>query len=107
MLLKIIRRFDTSDEHAKDMRGYVANILQKVKAHAIFIKNLEIQMSQLSTTVYPRKPGCLLSCTIHNRKNDGHCMTITTRRGKQTIDPPMPSVVEVNIGKEKRGSRDY
>ena len=32
-----------------------------------------------------------LSNTIKNSKNDGHCMEITTRGGKQTIDPPMPS----------------
>ena len=25
------------------------------------------------------------------QENDGHCMAITTRSGKQTIDPPMPS----------------
>ncbi|XP_049368331.1 uncharacterized protein LOC125833225 [Solanum verrucosum] len=35
------------------------------------------------------------SNTIQNPKNDGHCMTVTTRGGKQTIDPPMPSGVEV------------
>ena len=38
-----------------------------------------------------RQPGTLPSNTIQNPKNDAHCMTIMTRGGKQTIDPPMPS----------------
>ena len=48
-------------------------------------------MDQLSATVNTRQPGTLPSNTIQNPKNDAHCMTITTRGGKQTIDPPMPS----------------
>ena len=28
-------------------------------------------------------------------------MTVTTRRGKQTIDPPMPFVVECDMRKDK------
>ena len=63
---------------------------QKVDAHAISIKHLELQMSQLSLTVNPRQSGTLPSNTVQNPKNDGHCMSI----GKQTIDPPMPSSVE-------------
>ena len=35
MIQKIMRRFDTSDEHAKEMRGYLCNISQKVDAHVI------------------------------------------------------------------------
>ena len=38
-----------------------------------------------------RQPGTLPSNTVQNPKNDGHFMAITTRRVKQTIDPPMPS----------------
>uniref|UniRef100_M1DWJ6 Integrase core domain containing protein n=1 Tax=Solanum tuberosum TaxID=4113 RepID=M1DWJ6_SOLTU len=57
-------------------------------------------MTQLSTTMNPRQPGTLPSNTIHNPKNDGHCIAVTTRGVKQTIDPPMPSVVDVEIGKE-------
>ena len=37
------------------------------------------------------QPGTLPSNNVQNPKNDGHCMAITTRGGKQTIDPPMPS----------------
>ena len=38
-----------------------------------------------------RQPGTFPSNTIQNPKNDAHCMAITTRGGKKTIDPPMPS----------------
>ena len=48
-------------------------------------------MAQLSATVNTRQPGTLPSNTVQNPKNDGHCMAINTRGGKQTIDTPMPS----------------
>ena len=48
-------------------------------------------MAQLSTTLNTRQPETLPSNTVQNPKNDGHFMEITTRGGKQTIDPPMPS----------------
>ena len=48
-------------------------------------------MAQLSATVNTRQPGTLPSNTVQNSKNAGHCMAITTRGGKQTIDPPMLS----------------
>ena len=47
----MIRRFDASDKHTKELRGDLANIGQKVDAHAISIKHLELQMTQLSTNV--------------------------------------------------------
>ena len=49
----------------------------------------------------PGKLDTLHSNTIQNPKNDGHCMTITTRGCKQTIDPHMPLVVEDDIRKDK------
>ena len=51
-------------------------------------------MDQLSSTVKPRQPSTLPSNTVQNLKNDGHCMEVTTRGGKQTIDPPIPSGIE-------------
>ena len=64
MLQNMRRRFDASDEHAKDLRGDLANIGQKLDAHAISIKHLELQMSQLSSTMNPRQPGTLPSNTV-------------------------------------------
>jgi len=48
----------------------------------------------LSATLNTRQPGTFPSNTIQNPKNDGHCMAITTRGGKWTIDPPMTSDIE-------------
>ena len=56
-------------------------------------------MAQLSVTVNTRQPGTLPSNTVQNPKKAGHCMAITTRGGKQTIDPPMPSNEE-NVRKD-------
>ena len=48
-------------------------------------------MDQLSATMNTRQSGTLSSNTVQNLKNDAHCMTITTRGGKQTNDPHMAS----------------
>ena len=94
MLQKMMRRFDASDEHDKELRGDLANIGQKVDAHAISIKHLDLQMAQLSSTVKPRQAGTLPSNTVQNLKNDGNFIVVTTRGGKHTMDPPMPSGIE-------------
>ncbi|TMW98370.1 hypothetical protein EJD97_004138, partial [Solanum chilense] len=99
MFHKMMRRFDASDEHIKDLRRDLASIGQKVDTHAILIKQIELQMAQLSATVNTRQPGNLPSNTVKNPKNDAHCMEIITRSGKQTIDPPMPSNEE-NVRKD-------
>ena len=99
MLHKMMRRFDASDEHIKELSGDLAIIGQKVDTHAILIKQIELQMAQLSATVNTRQLGTLPSNTVHNPKNDAHCMAITTRGGKHTIEPPMPSTEE-NVRKD-------
>ena len=99
MLHKMMRRFDASDEHIKELKCDLSSIGQKVDTHAISIKQIELQMAQLYVTVNTRQPGTLPSNTVQNPKNDGHCMEITTQGGKQTIDPPMPS-------KEKKVIKD-
>ncbi|TMW81392.1 hypothetical protein EJD97_009900, partial [Solanum chilense] len=90
-LHKMMRRLDASDEHIKELRCDLARIGQKVDTHAISIKQIELQMAKLSATVNTRQPGTLPRETVQNPKNDVHCMAITTRGGKQTIDPPMSS----------------
>ena len=86
-----MRGFDASDEHNKELRNDLAGIGQKVDTYAISIKQPELQLAQLSATLNTRQPGTLPSNAVQNLKNDGHCMAITTRGGKKTIDPPMPS----------------
>ena len=83
MLHKMMRRFDASDEHIKELRSDLAGIWQKFDTHAISIKQLELQMTQLSASVNTRQPGTLPSNTVQNPKNDAHCMAITTRGGRQ------------------------
>ena len=91
---KMIRRFDASDEHIKELRSDLDGIGKKVDTHEIWIKHIDLQMAQLSATVNTWQPGTLHSKTVQNSKNDGHSMEITTRGGRQTIDPPMPSTEE-------------
>ena len=99
MLHKMMRRFDANDEHIKELRCDLEGLRPKSDTHAISIKQIELQMAQLSATVNTRQRGTLPSNTVQNQKNDAHCMAITTRGGKQTIDPPMPSTEE-NVKKD-------
>ena len=48
----------------------------------------------------PRQPRTLTSIAIQNPKSDGHCMTVTTRGGKQIIDSPIPSGDEDEVIKD-------
>ncbi|KAK4717987.1 hypothetical protein R3W88_016325 [Solanum pinnatisectum] len=88
MMQNMMKRFDSTDENVKEMRNDLSGIGQNVDAYAVSINHLEQQMTQLSTTQHHLNP-----------KNDGHCMAVTTRGGKQTIDPPMPFGVEVEASK--------
>ena len=94
MFQKMMRRFDTSNEHTKKLSSDLASIGQKVDAHAISIKHLELQMTQLSSNVNPLQPGTPPSNTVQNMKNNRHGMEATTPGDKQTIDPPMSFGVE-------------
>ena len=51
MIHKMMRRFDSSNEHTKELRNDLADIGQKVDTHAISIKHLELQMAQLAATM--------------------------------------------------------
>ena len=66
MLHKMMRRLDASDEHNKELRCDLASIGQKVDTHAISIKLIELQVTQLSATVNTRQPGTLPSNTVQN-----------------------------------------
>ena len=85
MLHKMMRRFDTSDEHIKELRCDLASIGQKVDTHAILIKQIELQVAQLSATGNTRQSGTLPSNTVQNPKNDAHCMAITTWGGGKPL----------------------
>ena len=60
-------------------------------------------MALLSATVNTRQPDTLPSNTVQNQKNDAHCMAITTRGGKQTIDPMLKQLsMKRELVKQKR-----
>ena len=82
MFQKMMRRFDASYEHAKELRGDLDKICQTVDAHAISIKHLELQMAHFSSTLNSRQPAILPINIVQNPKNDGHCMAVTTLGGK-------------------------
>ena len=50
-----------------------------------------MQIAQLSATLNTRQLSTFPSNIVQNPKNDAHCVTITTRGDKQTIDQPMLS----------------
>ena len=81
MFHKIMRRFDASDEHIKELRCDLASIGQKVDTHTISIKQIELQMAQLSATVTYSNRALFLE-TLSKIQNDAHCMEITTPGGK-------------------------
>ena len=60
----MMRRFDASDMHSKELRNDLAGIRQKVDTHTILIKHIDLQMAQLSSTVNTRQPSTLPSTTI-------------------------------------------
>ncbi|KAK4706895.1 hypothetical protein R3W88_033538 [Solanum pinnatisectum] len=66
---KTMKRFDSTDENVKEMRNDLSGIGQKVDAHAVSIKHLEQQMTQLSTihTIDPRMPSRV---EVEASKND-------------------------------------
>ena len=68
MLHKMMRRFDASDEHIKELRCDLASIGKKVDTHAISIEQLELKLAQLSATVNTLQPGTLPSNTVKIRK---------------------------------------
>ena len=72
MFHKMMKMFDANDEHIKQLRSDLAGIGQKVDTHAISIKQIELQMAQLSATVNTRKPGTLTSNTVQNLKKMMH-----------------------------------
>ena len=61
MLHKMRRRFDASDEHIKELRCDLASIGQKVDTHAMSIKQIELQVAQLSATVNTRQRALFLA----------------------------------------------
>ena len=72
MLHKMMRRFNASDEQIKELRSDLAGIGQKVDTHAISIKQLELQLAQLSATMNTHQSGTLPTNTVKNSLCSSH-----------------------------------
>ena len=68
MFHKMMRSCNASDEHIKELRSDLMGIGQKIDTHAISIKQLELQLAKLSSTVNTGKPGTLPTNTVQNPK---------------------------------------
>ena len=68
ILHKMMRRFDASDEHIKELRCDLASIRQKIDTHAISIKQIELQMAQLSAIVNTWQRALFLATLSKIRK---------------------------------------
>ena len=64
VLHKMMRKFDSNNEHIKELRIDLVCIRKKVDTHATSIKHIELQRAQLSTTVNTRQSGTLPSNTV-------------------------------------------
>ena len=104
MIQKMMRSCDATNDNVRALWNDLYGIVQKVYANALCIKHIEQQVTQLSAIVNPCQYGTLLRNTIHNLKNNGHFMTVTTwgvgGGAKQTMDPPMPSEVEIDTSRD-------
>ena len=77
MLHKMMRKFDASDEHTKELRNDLAGNGQKVDIHAISIKQLELQLAQLSATVNTHLRALFLETLSNNlKKMDSICQSL-------------------------------
>lgn len=81
MVCMIMKMFDSTYDNEKETRPDLSSIEQKLHSHEVSIKQIKQQLCQLSSTLNPRYQGTLPSNTTKNLKNDGQCMTITTRGG--------------------------
>lgn len=75
----MLNRVESTDIVVKELKGDVLNLTQMTSSHSTFIKHLAAQMNHLSAKMNSRMKGTLLSDTLLNLKNDGHCLDITIR----------------------------
>jgi len=74
----MMKKFDSIYDNVKELRTDLLSLGQKVHSHAVSIKQIEEQFSQLSSSVNPNQQGTLPINTIKNPKNVGQCMVVTT-----------------------------
>ncbi|WMV40994.1 hypothetical protein MTR67_034379 [Solanum verrucosum] len=70
MLARILNKVKGSDKVLKEMKDDISSLNQTITSHSVSIKQLEIQMGQISTNLNPRPKGGLPSDTMVNPKNE-------------------------------------
>ncbi|PHT29438.1 hypothetical protein CQW23_30966 [Capsicum baccatum] len=79
------------------MEDMMANLLKGVEATSTGVTELKQQLSKISATLNQRKVGTLPRNKVQNPRNDGTCMSITTRSGKVLDNPSKGKQVVDNI----------
>ncbi|KAK4723470.1 hypothetical protein R3W88_026249 [Solanum pinnatisectum] len=78
----------TNNQSANEIHEGMAQIRTELGLVLKHVSRGAEKLNALSATVNIRQPSTLPNNTIQSPKNNGHCMAITTRRGKYTIVPP-------------------
>lgn len=97
MLARILTKIEGADNVLNKMKSYFLTLNQIVTSHSASIKQLETQLSNISTHLNPHPKGDLPSDMVVNPKNETpRCISITTRSGKVVWD--MPLIVDATMG---------
>ncbi|XP_060216287.1 uncharacterized protein LOC132643762 [Lycium barbarum] len=84
MLSRVLKKVESTDSFCKETRDEMKILGQIVGSHSTSIKQLGLQIGQISATFNQRQKGKLHSDTVANLRNNGDnkCIAITTRSGK-------------------------
>ncbi|PHT48005.1 Sulfate transporter 1.3 [Capsicum baccatum] len=105
MMAKLLKGVEATNTGVTEVVNDFSSMKQLVESYSTAIKQLEQQVSQLSTAFNQRKAGTLPSDTVQNPRNNGSCMAITTRsgkvlenssKGKQVVDNTEENVIDAD-----------
>ena len=94
MISKMMKRLYSTYDNVKELCIDLSSIRQKVDSYAVFIRQIEQQLSELPLSVNPRQQGTLPSNMIQNIVNDDQFIVVTTQGRKKIVDPSVPTVMK-------------